>query len=75
MTSCTSRSSATSRQAGCSSSRVAREDRGRHWLAYIDADTLPPYPYAQRDERLEELCQALRDAGHSPFSYAACKAV
>jgi predicted RNA methylase len=40
---------------------------GGHWLAYVEADTLPPYPYAQRDERLEELCQALRDAGHSPY--------
>lgn len=40
---------------------------GGHWLAYVEADTLPPYPYAQRDERLQELCQALRDAGHSPY--------
>jgi protein-L-isoaspartate O-methyltransferase len=40
---------------------------GDHWLAYVEADTLPPYPYAQRDERVEETCQALRDNGHTPY--------
>jgi hypothetical protein len=40
---------------------------GGHWLAYVDPDTIPPDPYAQRDERVQELCQALRDAGHSPY--------
>jgi predicted RNA methylase len=39
---------------------------GDHWLAYVEADTLPPYPYAQRDERFKELCQTLREGGHSP---------
>jgi protein-L-isoaspartate O-methyltransferase len=40
---------------------------GRHWLAYVEADMIPPDPYAQRDERVQELCQALCDAGHSPY--------
>ncbi len=40
---------------------------GDHWLAYVEADTLPPYPYAQRDERFKEVCQGLRDAGHTPY--------
>jgi protein-L-isoaspartate O-methyltransferase len=40
---------------------------GEHWLAYVEADTLPPYPYAQRDERVEETCQSLREGGHSPY--------
>jgi protein-L-isoaspartate O-methyltransferase len=40
---------------------------GDHWLAYVDADTLPPDPYAQRDERVEELCQALLDSDRVPY--------
>jgi protein-L-isoaspartate O-methyltransferase len=40
---------------------------GDHWLAYVEPDTLPPYPYAQRDERVEETCQSLRDSGHTPY--------
>lgn len=40
---------------------------GDHWLAYVEPHTLPHYPYAQRDERLEEICQTLRDGGHTPY--------
>jgi predicted RNA methylase len=48
---------------------IASHDRiiGKHWLADVSLATLPPNPYAQRDERVQELCQALRDAGHTPY--------
>jgi protein-L-isoaspartate O-methyltransferase len=48
---------------------IARHGKilGDHWLAYVEADTLPRYPYAQRDKRVEETCQSLRDSGHTPY--------
>lgn len=40
---------------------------GSHYVAYIDPQTIPAYPYAARDERKREICAAMVDAGHTPF--------
>jgi predicted RNA methylase len=40
---------------------------GSHWLAYVTPDTLPPYPYAQRDERVQEICESLREADKTSY--------
>jgi hypothetical protein len=40
---------------------------GSHWLAHIDPDTLPDYPYAARDARAAEITRAIRDAGGTPY--------
>jgi hypothetical protein len=42
---------------------------GSHWLAVVDASTLPAYPYAARDERQRDIGAALRDAGRTPFRH------
>ncbi len=49
---------------------VLRHNRiiGERWLAYIDPQTIPPYPYAQRDQRLRELCDTMRESAREPFS-------
>ena len=40
---------------------------GSHWLAYIDVDTLPAYPYAARDKRKADLVEAMRGNDYTPF--------
>lgn len=40
---------------------------GSHWLARIDPQTIPAYPYTARDARVHGICEDLRAAGHTPF--------
>ena len=40
---------------------------GSLWLAYVDPETIPPYPFATRDRRMAELYRALDDAGRRPM--------
>lgn len=40
---------------------------GDHWVAYIDPETIPAYPYAERDARKAEIVSALEADGHEPF--------
>lgn len=42
---------------------------GSHYLAIIDPDTIPAYPFEARDARVRELCDAIRGAegDHVPF--------
>lgn len=40
---------------------------GSHWLAYIDPSTVPAYPYQERDDRKQEICERIHAAGSTPF--------
>lgn len=40
---------------------------GSLWLAYVDPETIPPYPFETRDRRKTELYRALEDAGRRPM--------
>jgi hypothetical protein len=44
---------------------------GSHWLAFVDPATLPAYPFARRDERVRSICDAIRDAGDTPYRHRA----
>jgi hypothetical protein len=37
---------------------------GSHWVAYIDPESIPAYPYELRDRRAHEIYESLREAGH-----------
>lgn len=40
---------------------------GSHWLAFVELASLPPYPLEARDARYQQVCDALREQGHTPF--------
>lgn len=44
---------------------------GSIWLAFVDPESVPPYPFARRDERAAGVAAALKDAGHELYRHKA----